>query len=151
MSTTAVLERTAELIGAPELLVDRSRKGKAVRDDVRPAIRSLEPAPELAGRGGPAGTTHWIRTELATTGRGLRPAELIALIGPDLSLVRPVRRAQWIEDDRGRFEPLTVSGELPPADTVDREVLAVTNPRSSDGRASQHRVQPDAGAGAQQP
>ena len=116
MSTTAVLERTAELLGAPELQLSRTRKGKVVHDDVRPAILSLEPAPELAGREGPSGTTQWVRTELATTGRGLRPQELIALIGEDLNLVRPVRRAQWITDDRGRFEPLTATGELPPAD-----------------------------------
>lgn len=118
MSTTAVQERSAELIGAPELVISRTRKGKAISDDVRPAILSLEPAGDLAGRTSSHGTTQWIRAELATTGRGLRPAELTALIGEDLKLVRPVRRAQWIADDRGRFEPLTASGELPPADTT---------------------------------
>lgn len=123
MSTTAVLERTAELLSAPELVLARSRKGKAVHDDVRPAILSLEPAQELPGRESPSGATQWIRTELATTGRGLRPQELTALIGEDLKLVRPVRRAQWIADDRGRFEPLTVSGELPPAEATADQVV----------------------------
>src|SRR5207302_1043609 len=86
-------------LAAQSLVVTRQRKGHDVTDDVRPAILSLD-----------AGTTDTgnavLRCELATQPRGLRPAELLGALSPELEegLVR--RLHQWIQRDGARWEPI---------------------------------------------
>jgi radical SAM-linked protein len=105
------------------LTVTRERKGHAVTDDIRPAILHLAvgvPASPAAGETGPPGAAPQaeegeitagpppvqLRAELATQPRGLRPAELLAALGPGLEEVRVRRTHQWIERDGARWEPL---------------------------------------------
>jgi hypothetical protein len=88
-------------LAADSLVVTRQRKGHDVTDDVRPAILSLERAPSADG-------TAVLLAELATQPRGLRPAELLAALGPDLE-ERTVRRLhQWIQRDGARWEPISL-------------------------------------------
>ncbi len=86
-------------LGSSQLLVTRERKGRQVTDDLRPAIISLGP---LEVR--PTGTL--LGTELATHPRGVRPAELLQALGPDLETGFVRRTHQWIERDGARWEPL---------------------------------------------
>jgi radical SAM-linked protein len=86
-------------LGASQLLVTRERKGRQVTDDLRPAIISLGLL-EVRSTGALLGT------ELATHPRGVRPAELLQALGPDLETGLVRRTHQWIERDGARWEPL---------------------------------------------
>ena len=88
-----------DALRASQLLVTRERKGRQVTDDLRPAIVSLG---VLEGQ--QAGTL--LGTELATHPRGVRPHELLQVLGPDLETGRVRRTHQWIERDGARWEPL---------------------------------------------
>lgn len=104
---TRMRELASEALAATSLVVTRDRKGQAVTDDVRPSILSLD---VLEDRG-PGGA--WLRAELATQPRGLRPSELLAALAPDLVEVDACRYAQWISRaDGARDEPLAASVPL---------------------------------------
>lgn len=92
------------LMASPEVLLERERKGQRSTDDVRPAVIDLsaahvvdDPRPHLCAM-------------LATNGRGLRPAELLAAMFPALDPVdtaaRVLRTRQLIERDGVRQEIL---------------------------------------------
>ncbi len=105
LDTAAAVER---VLGADELPLERERKGERRVDDVRPQIVSLAVAAD--------GTT--MVAELATVGRGLRPAELAAVafpgIGPaTLHAIRATRTHQWIEHDEDRREVLALPDAVP--------------------------------------
>ena len=59
-------------------------------------------------------TTHpehaWLQAELATRPRGMRPRELVEVLGPGTKLSRACRLQQWIERDGTRIEPLAICG-----------------------------------------
>ena len=97
--------RVAALLAAEELLVTRERKGKAVTDDIRPAIRSIvvtgPTPPERVAQGAV------LEVELATQPRAVRPAELLAAFDPPLEEGHVCRLHQWIESDGARREPLS--------------------------------------------
>ena len=91
-------------LAATELPIERERKGQRSTDDVRGAIETLsvatvadDPRPQLCA-------------VLATSGRGLRPTELVGAMFPELDPIdatgRVVRTHQWIERDGMRQEPL---------------------------------------------
>ena len=91
------------VVGAPELITTRTRKGQEVVDDIRPAIRTLR----AIGAGE-------LIADVFTQPRGLRPSELIDVLlagsAYDETCVRRVLRThQWIERDGARWEPV----ELP--------------------------------------
>jgi radical SAM-linked protein len=90
----AAVER---LLGDDHLVVTRERKGRAVEEDLRPALIELTPSgSELVA-------------ELATQPRSLRPAEVVVAIAadrPGATLGRACRTHQWIRADDGRREPL---------------------------------------------
>jgi len=98
----------AHALASDELPVTRSRKGKAVTDDVRPNVISLRVAdpdevpPAADWR--PAGTL--LRAELGTQPRACRPAELLAAVEPTLAEGRVVRLHQWTLVDGVRREPV---------------------------------------------
>ena len=100
-----VAEAIAGTLAAPTLLLERERKGERRTDDVRGSIESLELRP---------GDRTVVAARLATVGRGLRPAELVAVMFPRLGelagdAVRSVLRTeQWIERDGARRELLPV-------------------------------------------
>jgi radical SAM-linked protein len=89
----------AAALAADTLVVTRTRKGKDVVDDVRPGIISVSVTGPTAG-----GTE--LEAELAVHPRSVRPAELLAALGPALSEGRVLRTAQWTWRDDTRCEPL---------------------------------------------
>ena len=98
----------ARTLAATELPLERERKGERRVDDVRPQIRSLATAAD--------GTT--VVADLATVGRGLRPAELAAVAFPGivpatLHAIRATRTHQWIEHDGLRREVLALPDPVP--------------------------------------
>jgi radical SAM-linked protein len=95
---TDVAAAVMRLRAADELLLERERKGERRTDDVRPLIVALAPS----------GAT--MIAELATVGRGLRPAELATVAFPDVEVtsVRAMRTHQWIEHDGIRREVMAL-------------------------------------------
>jgi hypothetical protein len=88
------------LLGAPELVVTRTRKGREVVDDLRPSVLAVEVL-------GPTADGTELSAELATQPRGVRPEELLAVIDPTLEAGRICRIHQWIAlPDGARAEPL---------------------------------------------
>jgi radical SAM-linked protein len=95
--------RVAAVLGAPSVVVTRTRKGEEVTDDIRAGILSLQ----LLGPAGPDpahGT--WLEAELVCQPRVLRPSEVLVALDATLE-ERQVRRLhQWILRDGARREPL---------------------------------------------
>lgn len=108
MSTAELTERVKGLLAATAVPIERERKGRRVTDDLRPSILGLE----VVGAGEGPGVIR-LAADLATKPRGVRPGELLRGISPQIRLVRARRTAQWIDDDDGRYEPLTSDGRLP--------------------------------------
>ncbi|MHB1444105.1 MAG: TIGR03936 family radical SAM-associated protein [Acidimicrobiales bacterium] len=109
-------ETVAEVLAAEEIVVTRERKGQAVTDDIRPSILALSalsgPQRSVVTLPGPGRV---LGVELATVGRGLRPAELLTHLGVDPAGVRMVRTHQWIERDGARREPIPAGAtDAPP-------------------------------------
>lgn len=96
-----------------ELLVTRTRKGKAVTDDIRPSVSALR----IAERGECPPAADWqpagalLRAELATQPRACRPAELLAAYDGDMTEGRVVRLHQWTIVDGVRREPVELPSE----------------------------------------
>ena len=92
-------------LAADELVLTRTRKGKEVTDDLRPAVLSLA----IDGRTDDGRVA--LLTELATQPRGLRPAELLQVLDPlgGIHEGRVLRIAQWLARDGAKAEPLATS------------------------------------------
>ncbi len=122
--TDKVTAAVAEALEAPELLLERVRKGKTAVADVRPAILALRVVgptkhglPTKDGTPSPDGSE--LEVELSNEGTSLRPSELIEVLGrlaagsdaaePDGGLIegRVRRTHQWIEVDGIRSEPVS--------------------------------------------
>jgi radical SAM-linked protein len=105
-------DAVARLLASDSLPMTRQRKGNDVTDDIRPYLLHLAvtgPTPGITSPSGdrliiPAGVR--LDAELGTQPRGLRPAELVSALGPDLSEGRVCRNQQWITLDGARHEPL---------------------------------------------
>lgn len=113
LAAEELASRVERLLAAPTALVERERKGRTAPDDLRPAVLALTATPRALGAPhGPA--THadpaWLEAELATQPRGVRPRELLEVLGPGVRLSRACRMHQWIERDGTRVEPLVVCG-----------------------------------------
>lgn len=111
-------ETVAEVLAAEEIVVTRERKGQPVTDDIRPSILALSalsgPERSVVTLTGPGRV---LGVELATVGRGLRPAELLTHLGVDPAGVRTVRTHQWIERDGARREPIPAGAtDAPPVE-----------------------------------
>ena len=104
------VEAAATVLAAPSLMVDRERKGQRAVDDVRAAIEDLSIAPSADDALDDPRPR--LCAVLATTGRGLRPTELVAALFPALDPVdttaRVLRTQQWIERDGVRREIIPV-------------------------------------------
>ena len=114
---TLLRELAAHALAADSLVVTRNRKGQAVTDDVRPAILSLAVLDEVVDGA-------LLAAEVATQPRGLRPAELLAALSPELVEVRVRRTHQWISRaDGAREEPIPLLRDVagaPPAPELER-------------------------------
>ena len=96
VSPDAVAAGVAASLAAPALVINRSRKGQEVTDDVRPAILAMTAC-------GAA-----VVADVATQPRGLRPGELLDACFPGVEALRVLRTHQWIERDGARREPIPV-------------------------------------------
>ena len=96
----AAIER---VMAAPELPMERIRKGKPTVADVRPALLHLEVV-------GPTSDGVELAAHLATESVSLRPAELVDLLGTDLIEGKVRRRKQWMIVDGARCEPVSPPG-----------------------------------------
>jgi radical SAM-linked protein len=101
-------ERVEQVLSAPTLVIRRQRKGRQADDDIRPAIRTLVVSDPRC----------YLRAELATHPRGVRPVDLVAALGTGAVPGRARRTHQWIERDGARFEPLSLSGLVTAADAT---------------------------------
>ncbi|HYI62043.1 MAG TPA: TIGR03936 family radical SAM-associated protein [Acidimicrobiales bacterium] len=99
LDLATVTARTEALLAAPELVTTRQRKGKDVSDDVRPHLLHLQPQAHPA-----EGVL--LVAELGAQNRGLRPSELVALLGDGAREGRVRRTHQFTEHDGTRCEPL---------------------------------------------
>lgn len=99
LDPTVAEQLVATALAADTLIVTRTRKGKEVVDDLRPGILSVHVTGPTAG-----GTE--LEAELAVHPRSVRPAELLAALGPALTEGRVLRTAQWVWRDGTRGEPL---------------------------------------------
>ena len=108
-------ERVAQCLSASSLVVTRERKGHQVTDDLRPAILSL-----VADTDRPL-----LTAELATQPRGVRPSELVALLGDDVSEGRVCRLHQWLSSDGARVEPLSLPPAAPSSQPTQRDLFDV--------------------------
>lgn len=110
-SALEAADAVAALLAAPSLIINRERKGNVTSDDIRPYVRSLQldpsQAPAAASAADPGGGVALL-AELGTQPRTLRPAELVAALGPTWTERRVCRLHQWIDHDGERLEPLAV-------------------------------------------
>ncbi|MCB0980514.1 MAG: DUF2344 domain-containing protein [Acidimicrobiaceae bacterium] len=104
----------ARFLAASEVLLERERKGQRATDDVRPAVAALallDAAHDPEGR-------PCLQAELLTSGRSLRPVELVSALLPEVDALdcaaRVLRTHQWIDDDGARRELLPVDVVLHP-------------------------------------
>jgi radical SAM-linked protein len=94
----AAVERA---IDAPELIVETTRKGRRVVEDLRPGILHLAALDDDS-----------VTVEVTTKPRGIRPAELLGVLADVVGVSprggedRVLRTRQWIERDGARHEPL---------------------------------------------
>lgn len=105
----ATKELVAAALARDDLFVTRTRKGREVTDDLRPAIRSLSVV-------GPTVAGVELEAELDVHPRSVRPAELLSGVFPHgVEEGRVWRLAQFVRSDGARVEPL--EGVVPPEAT----------------------------------
>jgi len=108
IATPDVEARLSQLLAADSVVITRTRKGREVTEDIRPAVLAIRPI-------GPTDDGMWLECDLATQPRSLRPVELVSALGADVE-ERFVRRIhQWIERDGARWEPLAAPPAAPNA------------------------------------
>ena len=110
----AAAAAAARALDAGEILITRERKGRAVTDDIRPQIVSLDTT---------STTADGIRliAELGTKPRALRPSELLAGLDPSPRELRVRRLRQWIRtgsEQREPLEALPLPAQSPAADAT---------------------------------
>lgn len=98
---------TGELLSAEEIPVELVRKGKQVREDLRPLLLSLDVdrTPDAS----------LLSFELGTKPRSVRPVELLAAMRLDSQPSRVLRTHQWIQSDGERREPIELAAPSPHA------------------------------------
>jgi radical SAM-linked protein len=108
--------RVESFIRAPSILIRRERKGRETDDDIRANVTALSVTGPVRREPMVEGPICGVRVETTTQPRGVRPAELVQGLGPDLVLARACRTQQWIERDGSRLEPLPWGGAPPGTD-----------------------------------
>jgi radical SAM-linked protein len=100
-------EAADEVLSATELPVDLVRKGKQVREDLRPLLLSLHVDRHPEGA--------LLTAELGTKPRSVRPSELLVAMRLPEHPLRVVRTHQWIQRDGERREPIELAAPSPHA------------------------------------
>jgi radical SAM-linked protein len=105
-TTNELRSRAEHLLASPSVEIMRTRKGREVLGDIRPAILSLTVTP-------PTGDVTGLELELATVSTAsARPSEILEALAlmPTETAAFPVtgilRTHQWIERDGARIHPL---------------------------------------------
>ncbi len=103
--------RVNEVLSAPEIWIERERKGERRRDDLRPGIIDLRrlmtddglPPSWVASLAGSASALQLVEATVTTSGRGVRPTEMAEVLRPGedpwLTMPRVIRTHQWIGRD----------------------------------------------------
>ncbi|MGQ0804733.1 MAG: TIGR03936 family radical SAM-associated protein [Actinomycetota bacterium] len=97
-------------LSRPTLETTRTRKGREVVEDVRPALRAMtvgRPSNDSDDDGRVV-----VDLELSTQPRGTRPTEILAAVGEHLTAGRVLRTHQWIERAGARLEPLEADARM---------------------------------------
>ncbi len=94
------------VLGSKELIVERTRKGKNVKDDIRPFIVGIDES-EINEEGQVV-----LKAELRTQPRSLRPSEFMKSKLPNLTQIKLCRKKQFIEIGDRRLDPLEVGQSL---------------------------------------
>ena len=110
---TELADRVERVLAADSLVTTRERKGQQVTDDLRPAILALE-----------LEQPNTVVAVLATQPRGLRPSELVALLGDDVEEERACRIHQWTMTDGALAEPLPIPLATPATSAPHAEARA---------------------------
>ena len=94
------------VVESKELIIERTRKGKIVTDDIRPFIMSVD--------GSKIGEDGYVvlKAELRTQPRSLRPSEFMKSKQPNLTQLKLRRQKQFIDTRDGRLDPLEVGQSL---------------------------------------
>ena len=88
------------VLNSKELVIERTRKGKQVIDNIRPYIRDIQVEEnDLLKRTS-------IQAELKTQPRSLRPSEFLAATQPNLTMVKLRRLKQFIDTGDNQIDPL---------------------------------------------
>jgi radical SAM-linked protein len=111
----AVATAVEVAMASPTLETTRTRKGREVVEDVRPALRAM--TVRLSNDDGPSHDSEdedrvVIDLELATQPRGTRPTEILDAVGERLIAERVLRTHQWIERGGARLEPLEADARM---------------------------------------
>ena len=88
------------VLNSKELIVERTRKGKKVVDDIRPYIREIELLESTLMK------RPIIQAELKTQPRSLRPSEFLTSAEPNLTMVKLRRLKQFIDTGDNQIDPL---------------------------------------------
>lgn len=95
-----------QALSRPTLETTRTRKGREVVEDVRPALRGIT----IVGDDDDDRVA--VDLELSTQPRGTRPTEILAAVGEHLTAERVLRTHQWIERGGARLEPLEADARM---------------------------------------
>jgi radical SAM-linked protein len=106
-------ERLERLMARDEVVLAVQRKGKDQQVDLRPMI--LDAAVHEGGGDGADDGNVRLQVDLATSGRSVRPAELLAAFEPPLRADRVCRLEQWMNIDGVRRPPLPADPSRSPA------------------------------------
>jgi radical SAM-linked protein len=122
---------------AETLVLTRSRKGREVTDDLRPALLHVSIS-------GPTANGVELEAELGVHPRSLRPSELLRALSPDGGLRegRVLRTAQWTWHDGARREPLATSSP-PREDLHVRDRIPWPHAPAADPRTGALQLEPE--------
>ena len=114
-SQNEMYDRVSEVVDAPEIWIERERKGERRRDDVRPGVLDLRvvtrddwsSASDIATWADDvarlSSNVQFVEATLTTSGRGVRPTEMAEVLRPGVdpwvTMPRVVRTHQWIGRD----------------------------------------------------
>jgi radical SAM-linked protein len=107
-------ERLERLMARDEVVLTVQRKGKDQQVDLRPVILDAVVLDDMVHDGTEDGNVR-LRVDLATSGRSVRPAELLAAFEPPLRADRVCRLEQWMNIDGVRRPPLPADPSRSPA------------------------------------
>lgn len=105
----AVAVAVEQALSRPTLGTTRTRKGREVVEDVRPALLGMEVRP-VHDRDDDGRVV--VDLEVSTQPKGTRPTEILAAVGEHLTAERVLRTHQWIERAGARLEPLEADARL---------------------------------------